>query len=333
MPDRILAILCVKDEGAFLPEWVAHHRAIGVTDILAFSNDCSDGTDVMLDRLQTLGLVTHVRNDAGPKGPQWSALQQAANHPLYHAADWAIVIDIDEFIRIGRGTGALTTLTGPAGQADAITLTWRLYGNDGVASRNGQGMLETFTRAAPVILHWPWKAQMVKTLFRPQVFAKPGVHRPKPHPGTAPVTIDGNGRPVLHDRLFANLSEDTASTACIGHFALGAMDDFVVKAARGRSNRDASTPDAGYWIERNLAVDPAPIPPPATIPDPTLDQLRRQAETWRSTRFATLMQDHAWRQLYGQCRLSGPTRLLTQGEAKDIWARNQQATPGKQAKH
>ena len=48
---RALAILCVKNEGAFLLEWLAHHRASGFTDVLVFSNDCSDGTDLMLDRL------------------------------------------------------------------------------------------------------------------------------------------------------------------------------------------------------------------------------------------------------------------------------------------
>ena len=48
---RALAILCVKNEGAFLLEWLAHHRATGFTDFLVFSNDCSDGTDLMLDRL------------------------------------------------------------------------------------------------------------------------------------------------------------------------------------------------------------------------------------------------------------------------------------------
>lgn len=58
---RVLAILCVKDEAAVLAEWLAHHRSIGVTDVLAFSNDCSDGTDALLDRFEAMGLLTHLR--------------------------------------------------------------------------------------------------------------------------------------------------------------------------------------------------------------------------------------------------------------------------------
>ena len=48
---RITAILCVKNEGAFVLDWLAHHRAAGITDFLVCSNDCSDGTDALLDRL------------------------------------------------------------------------------------------------------------------------------------------------------------------------------------------------------------------------------------------------------------------------------------------
>ena len=57
---KITAVLCVRNEGAFLLEWLAHHRAAGVTDFLVFSNDCDDGTDAMLDRLAGLGWLTHL---------------------------------------------------------------------------------------------------------------------------------------------------------------------------------------------------------------------------------------------------------------------------------
>ncbi|WP_413851471.1 glycosyltransferase family 2 protein, partial [Tateyamaria sp.] len=55
----------MRNEGAFLLEWLAHHRAVGVDHFVVFSNDCDDGTDDMLDKLAELGWLTHVRND-GP---------------------------------------------------------------------------------------------------------------------------------------------------------------------------------------------------------------------------------------------------------------------------
>ena len=79
---KFLAILTVRNEGAFLLDWLAHHRAVGITDVLVFSNDCQDGTDAMLDRLAEMGWLTHLRNDGphGSGGIQFTALKRAARH-------------------------------------------------------------------------------------------------------------------------------------------------------------------------------------------------------------------------------------------------------------
>ena len=54
---KILAVLTVRNEGAFLLEWLAHHRACGFTDFLVFSNDCQDGTDAIGQRMIVYGQV------------------------------------------------------------------------------------------------------------------------------------------------------------------------------------------------------------------------------------------------------------------------------------
>jgi len=101
---RVTVVLTVRNEGAFLLEWLAHHQACGVTDFLVFSNDCDDGTDAMLDRLDALGWLTHVRNPGPhPEGPQWAALKLADTHPLVTGADWLLPLDIDEFVNVHTG--------------------------------------------------------------------------------------------------------------------------------------------------------------------------------------------------------------------------------------
>ncbi len=322
MPDRITAILTVRDEGARLVEWLAHHRAVGVTDFLVFSNDCSDGTDAMLDALQAAGHLTHIPQTVGPKGAQWQALATAATHPLVTRAAWAIHIDIDEFIVVTTGDGTLPALIAACPGADAIALTWRLYGNPGVLTHDGP-VTRTFTRAAPAILHWPWKAQMVKTLYRPTAFPTPGVHRPKGRGRT----VDGSGRPVTHDRLFAPLGQDTTALARINHYALGSYHDFLLKSARGRANRQASAVDAGYWTERNFCAthDPAALAVPQDTADlmTTVGPLHAAATAWRHARVAALLREDAPRALLSQIMLAGPTRLLSPAEARAIWAAKQ----------
>src|SRR5690606_34049445 len=177
---RILAILSVKNEGAFLLDWLAHHRAVGFTDVLALSNDCADGTDRMLDRLAAMGWLTHVRND-GPhrKGPQWTALARADEHPLKAAADWVLVLDIDEFVNVHAGDRTVQALLAALPGATAIPLTWRLFGNCGVRAFEDRPVPEQFLRAAPAVMGWPWRAAMFKTLFlNDGSYGKLGVHRP-----------------------------------------------------------------------------------------------------------------------------------------------------------
>jgi hypothetical protein len=75
---QVTAVSMMKDEGPFVIERVAHHLAIGFTDLVVYTNDCSDGTDDMLVRLEELGLCHHRRNVI-PQGirPQPSALNYA----------------------------------------------------------------------------------------------------------------------------------------------------------------------------------------------------------------------------------------------------------------
>ena len=96
---RVTALSMMKDEGPYVLEWVAHHLAVGFTDLVVYTNDCTDGTDTMLMRLEELGLACHRRNDI-PEGikPQPSALKHAQDEPAVGAADWLLTFDADEFL-------------------------------------------------------------------------------------------------------------------------------------------------------------------------------------------------------------------------------------------
>ncbi len=333
---KITAVLCVKNEGAFLLEWLAHHRAAGVLDFLVFSNDCEDGTEAMLDRLADMGWLTHVRNP-GPhsEGPQWAALKQADRHPLVAGADWVLPLDIDEFVNVHVGDRTIQALLAALPAATAITLTWRLFGNAGVVEYRDGSVTESFTRAAPHVLYWPWRAHLFKTLVKNDgSYGKLGVHRPR-----APVAgrmggqrwFDGSGRELpagFHrGRIFLDLGQDRHALVQLNHYPLGAIESFVLKCDRGRAVHADGSLDAGYWIERNfntdedrsiLALDSRDLRA-ALCADPILGPLHSAAVAWRHARFAALMQQDAWRSLYGQLLMAGPTRVLGQTEAESIW--------------
>lgn len=331
---RATLVLTVKNEGAFLLEWIAHHKGIGFSDILVLSNDCDDGTDAMLGRLAEIGEIAHLPNPGPHKGGvQFTALKRAGNHPLVREADWLMTLDVDEFVNIHTGDHTVPALLGAVPEADAIALTWRVFGNCGLRDYVDAPVTERFTRAAPERMVWPWRIFMFKTLFRNTgAYAKLGVHRPRA-PGPAAERarwVDGDGR-ALEPRfrkqgIFSHSGRTNYGLAQINHYPLGAMESYIVKRDRGRGVHGGHALGLDYWTERNWcqeedrtirACDGMRDAALARLmADPALARLHGAAVDWRRARFAALMEDEANRALYGRLLLAPPARAVTPKDAE-----------------
>ncbi|WP_407492710.1 glycosyltransferase family 2 protein [Pseudooceanicola sp. MF1-13] len=333
---RFLAVLTVRNEGAFLLEWLAHHRACGFTDFLVFSNDCQDGTDTMLDRLQDMGLLTHVRND-GPYdqgGIQFTAYKQADKMQIVRDADWIATLDVDEFVNIHTGNRTLPDLLAALPDASAVTLTWRLFGCSGFARYQDTPVTRTFIKAAPVVMYWPWRSAMFKTLYRNDgTYRKMGVHRPRsPDPERLPDArwFDGEGRELDDQfrtrRIFSNYGRSNYKLVQLNHYPLGTMESYVLKAARGRAVHSDHMLGTDYWVERNFNQDEdtsimglAPqvdAELDALKADPELAALHEASVQWRKTQFDQLMLQEPFRALFGRLLMTPPTRAVSLNEAR-----------------
>lgn len=344
-----LAILCVRNEAAFLLEWLAHHRATGFDDFLVFSNDCTDGTDVMLDRLAEMGLLTHVRN-AGPYdkgGIQFTALKAAAKMAQVKRADWILPLDVDEFVNIHTGNHTLSALHAALPDASAITLTWRLFGTSGQTHFVDVPILDTFTKCAPVVMHWPWRAAMFKTLYRNDgTYKKPGVHRPR-DPDKAQLQnalwVDGTGRPLPDafktKRIFSDYGQDNYGLVQLNHYPLGALDSYVLKADRGRAVHAEDQLGLDYFVERNFNTEtdttiqslaPQRAAELAALKsDSALAALHAQAVQWRKDRFIQLLQQEPFRALFGRLMMTPPTQPLNRKAAQFLIRHAQRALQSK----
>lgn len=330
------ALLCVRNEGAFLLEWLAHHRAVGFDHFVVFSNDCDDGTDAMLDHLAGLGWLTHARNE-GPYdkgGIQFTALKAAAKMQVVREADWLLPLDVDEFVNIHVGDHTLAALHAALPEATAITLTWRLFGSGGQTRYGDMPVTETFTRCAPAVMYWPWRAAMFKTLYRNDgTYRKPGVHRPR-DPDRERLDqarwYDGHGRPLPDlfrtKRIFSNYGRDNYGLAQLNHYPLGALETYVLKADRGRAVHSDDMLGLDYFVERNFNTDEdttiTAIAPRRTAEldalkaDPTLASLHDAAVAWRHARFEVLLQREPFRALYGRLLMTPPTQPLSRRAAQ-----------------
>lgn len=329
---RIIAVLTVRDEGARLVDWLAHARAAGVTGVLAFSNDCADGTPALLDALAPAGVV-HVPNPGphGRKGPQFAALREASRHPLVRGADWVLPIDVDEFPVVHAGAGRLPDLIGALPEAGGIALGWKVFGSGGGKALTEGPVPDAFVRAAPRVVAWPWKAAMFKGLVRVGPgWNRLGVHRPRGGRGLAWFDSSGRRMPQGWDRLFLPFGRDNHRLAQLNHYPLGTAADYVLKAARGRAAHPGDLLGMDYWAERDFDAEedrsaeglgPARREEAARLMAlPGVAALHGAALDWRRRRLDALLEEERFRALMGRLLMARPIRALSREEAAPLLA-------------
>ncbi|MBO9400986.1 glycosyltransferase family 2 protein [Shimia sp. R9_3] len=345
---RILSVTSVRNEAPYLLEWIAHHKAAGVTDFLIFSNDCDDGTDALLEALDAAGIITHVdHKPTSGKSIQWQALKQAWKHPLRKAADWILVTDVDEFLNIHVPGHRISDLLAKLDEAtDAVVLPWRLFGNNDKVAIEDSPVTAQFTRAIPAEAQYPVAASLFKTLFRAKgPFNQLGVHRPKqkdPEKAGLPNIRDGSGNAV-HPFLAENASRLSLyglgvarDLVEINHYAVRSAAAFVVKNERGLPNRAAKKVDLSYWVERNFNTEE----------DTSIAQMRPATETvlaqlleideaaalhaagvaWHQQRFLTLVTQPAGQELMSQILTAGGSQVPPRQLQQQLVRWYQQAT-------
>lgn len=256
----------MKDEGHSLVEWVAYHKHIGFDNICVYTNNCGDGTDDMLIRLEELGWVQHFRNDV-PEGkkPQPNALALATQNPEVVDSEWILTMDADEFLSIKVGRGWVKDIferIDPA--ADAMAITWRFFGANNITDWNPGLVIENYTRGAPDMFKKGWG---VKTIFKPYRDMKLGIHRPhikkaKQEPANAKLLFDqlwlnGSGKP-MPDEFSLSGWRSTKPTlgykmAELNHYAVKSYEAYLLRRVRGNVNNKEDKYNAAYFamFDRN----------------------------------------------------------------------------------
>ncbi|WP_431297651.1 glycosyltransferase family 2 protein [Tabrizicola sp. BL-A-41-H6] len=266
----LVALSTMKDEGPYVVEWVAHHLSVGFTDVMVYTNDCSDGTDAMLKRLEAMDIGVHHRENVIPPGlkPHPSMLKLAVQEELIRESDWLLVLDADEFLCINHPSHTLDGMVADLTtmQASAMVLTWRIFGSSGVRDWSRAPITEQFTRAAPEFWNKGWGT---KTLlkFDPK-YLRLGMHRPiiKAHhketdyPDSV-LWVNGSGRPLEDWFKFRGWRSIRRTVgydwAQINHYAIKSMDAYSLRKFRGNANLKKDKYNSDYWSlqDRNEVED------------------------------------------------------------------------------
>lgn len=246
MTDRRIVFSAQRNEGPFLLEWVAYHRAIGMTDIIVVSNNCTDGSDLLLDALAAQGAVQHIRQTV-PAGvpPQLNAAKIVLHEKLFRPGDWVIWLDLDEFLVPGFRDLTIDFLIEKlqGAKADALALNWVLMGDSDQTGLPERFVDPAFTQASKPFYQ---PCFLTKTLFRfDERIRGLQLHRPLWVEGSTPLVLNGGGKRLGDDFIHGthrngdpvartDVVENRYRLGQINHYAVRTRQLYELKKLRGR---------------------------------------------------------------------------------------------------
>lgn len=257
---RVTSITPMKNEAPFLLEWVAYHRLIGVNDMLVFTNDCTDGTDRMLERLDEMGVLRHYANPSMINGNPKHHLQviryiNALLRPK--RSDWVVSLDVDEFICVNVGQGRLRDLFQAVPEANVWSMSQLNFGHGGVITYEDKPLTDQFRycwdkeaayhtnanrRGTKTMTHK--SAQAVEIHNHSPVFDKEHLDKVK--------IVNGSGQRLRHLQLWRDVKSLDApyygyDMVQLNHYALRSVESFLLKVARGNANHADLGYGMPYW--------------------------------------------------------------------------------------
>jgi hypothetical protein len=314
-----LIVACMKNEGPYIVEWIAYHRAIGVDNFLIYSNNCDDGTSEILDQLQHMGVVQHGKNDAWRgNSPQQFALSQSLAETLVKDAEWIIHIDADEFINVRTGNGTLPDFLDHVPNATNVAMTWRLFGHNGITRFQDLPVIEQFDGCAPKYCPKPHTVWGFKTMFKNiGAYAKISCHRPnnlnEVHRDRV-VWVNGSGAPLgdaIKDRGWRSEIKSVGYDLIqLNHYALRSAESFLIKRQRGRALHVDRSIGFSYWVRMDWS-DQTDLTIKRNLPrmgremarllgDRALKSHHDAAVAWHHAKAAELHQTPEFANLYAQ---------------------------------
>jgi len=319
-PLKVMIVTTMRNEAPFILEWVAYHRAIGITDFVVYTNDCDDGTVELLDALADRGLITaRIDNPfrEQKKAPDWqrAALWHLQNSDLMDGVDWLIPMDVDEYINIHVGQGRFADLVHAVPDAHMISMIWRLFGNSSVNEFEDRFVTEQFELAALDNCARPALAWGFKTAFQPQkVGGLWSVHRPKKIEDQKDSLnwYYGTGKKI-EDAFFekgwrADRKSAGYDLVTLNHYSLRSSESYLIKKHRGRVNHMKEDQDISYFFRMNHNVAPersiqTKLPQAKALfnqylEDETLRALHENGVAQSRARIKNLKADPEYRSLY-----------------------------------
>ena len=244
---RACIVMSARNEGIYLPEWIAYHRAVGFEHFFIYSNNNDDGSDELLAALARANVITWIDNEMAPGvRSQYKAYGHAFGIlPEVLDYEWSLIVDADEFFvpNPDRFSSVSDFLSWQEKrEVDAIALNWRFLASNNDVGCLDQLMTERNTRFVgnPLIGDG---FRLIKTIFRPHRMLRSRSHTPVCDErssftyrlSTGELHLYHSSPPGFHaDAGFSD--RVNTDNACIYHYYYKSASEWMWKSSRNRGD-------------------------------------------------------------------------------------------------
>lgn len=216
---KLSAVLLIRDEGEYLPEWLAWHLGQGVEHFYLYDDSREGPIRSYLGEYDSYCTVRdavryrfHLQLEA-----YLDALRRFGGE-----TEWMAFLDTDEFLRVTDGgtlPGLLEELPGPA----AVLAPWVVYNADGQILKKPGSVRERFRRTVPWLRGMPhWKS-----IVRPEQVISMAAHHPaRLKPGAYMADTSGARR----DTDFSGLPADRL---VVDHYYTKSYEEWLDRLPKG----------------------------------------------------------------------------------------------------
>ncbi len=224
----VAVMTVVYNDGPYIMEWVAHHRALGATGIFIYSISGEDNSETLLEALADEGLITWIKCE---NGADVSAHLKANAHflsclPQSLDYRWSLIIDIEEFVILNleryRSLADFARQREEQG-ATVVALSRLIFLPGGQACWSRRPLAERFTTRLPV------GERSVKSMFLTRNFI--GSHSGEPIAAAGVDCVYHKASGAMHHwpgrRFSASQGDPVFDDAWINIYRIKSIDEVI----------------------------------------------------------------------------------------------------------
>ena len=235
----------MKNERPYILEWVAYYRILGFDQIAIYSNDSSDGSDELLARLASSGIIKYYD---WPSKELWSPQTTAYYAGLLRCrTDWILFVDADEFLLLHEHDTVSEFLAGFGTDVSGVAVNWRIFGSSGLVESDGRLVIDRFRQAS---VPDNYINHHVKSFVRPRAVTEVNPHACKINGQY----VTASGLPFSFVRQGIEITIDT-KVAQINHYLTKSRAEYERKKQRGHGTLSLYSPDKFARYDDQLFID------------------------------------------------------------------------------